>query len=62
MTVIGHFVYNESMIKALAPRVFERHVIPEGTDWTLYHHLIVTQDANVFIDAGLGPQIGRAHV
>lgn len=56
MTVIGHFVYNESMIKALAPRVFERHVIPEGTDWTLYHHLIVTQDANVFIDAGLGPR------
>lgn len=56
MTVSGHFVYNVSMIKALAPNVYERHVIPEGTDWTLYHHLIVTRDANVFIDAGLGPR------
>lgn len=56
MTACGHFVYNESMIKALAPNVYERHVIPEGTDWTLHHHLIVTNDANVFIDAGLGPR------
>jgi hydroxyacylglutathione hydrolase len=56
MTVSGHFVYNESMIKAIAPTVFERHVIPEGTDWTLYHHLIITREANVFIDAGLGPR------
>lgn len=56
MTACGHFVYNGGMIKALAPNVFERHVIPEGTDWTLYHHLIVTSEANVFIDAGLGPR------
>ena len=56
MTVSGHFVYNGAMIKALAPNVFERHVIPEGSDWTLYHHLVVTREANVFIDAGLGPR------
>lgn len=55
MTVIGHFVYNGSMIKTIAPQVYERHVIPEGLDWTLRHHLILTHEANVFIDAGLGP-------
>ncbi len=55
MTVTGHFVYNGSMIKAIAPNLFERHVVLEGLDWTLRHHLILTHDANVFIDAGLGP-------
>ena len=54
MTVIGHFVYNGSMIKAIAPHLYERHVVLEGLDWTLRHHLILTHDANVFIDAGLG--------
>lgn len=56
MTEPGHFVYNGGMIKFLAPNVVERQVTPEGTDWVLYHHLIVTEEANVFIDAGLGPR------
>lgn len=55
MTNSGHFVYNGSMITSLYPNVFERHVTLDGVDWDLKHHLIITSEANVFIDAGLGP-------
>jgi len=42
------------MIREIAPHVYERRVHPEGVTWFLNTFLITTDQANVYIDSGLG--------
>lgn len=42
------------MIREVAPNVYERRVHPEGVTWFLNTYLILTDQANVYIDSGLG--------
>ena len=42
------------MIKEIAPGIYERRVHPEGVDWFLNTYLIVLDQANLYIDSGLG--------
>ncbi len=44
------------MIREIAPHVYERRVYPEGVNWFLNTFLIRLDQANVFIDSGLGTQ------
>jgi glyoxylase-like metal-dependent hydrolase (beta-lactamase superfamily II) len=42
------------MIREIASHVYERRVQPEGLDWFINTFLICLEQANVFIDSGLG--------
>jgi len=42
------------MIREVAPNVYERRVHPEGVAWFLNTFLILTDQANIYIDSGLG--------
>lgn len=44
------------MIKEIAPQVYERRSQPEGVSWFINTFLICLDEANVFIDSGLGSQ------
>lgn len=42
------------MIREIASHVYERRVHPDGVDWFINTFLICLDEANVFIDSGLG--------
>jgi glyoxylase-like metal-dependent hydrolase (beta-lactamase superfamily II) len=42
------------MIREVAPNVYERRVHPEGVAWFLNTFLILIEQANIYIDSGLG--------
>lgn len=42
------------MIKEVFPKVYERRTHPEGVSWFLNTYLIVLDQANVYLDSGLG--------
>lgn len=53
-SIASFLFYNGAMIREVFPKIYERRTHPDGVSWFLNTYLIVLDQANVYLDSGLG--------